>query len=232
MGRAAPRASALRRVISGLGGFDTVRAWTRGAVALGLGAGTGLHDSSTLEGGDGLAAVWSRGPALHSRTRARELMGLSQHELAVGLIADPPSEGDAIEFLYFKMLVEKAGFPSLSTVAGGARQLDRARGFHRATSPHSGFLAWHGAMLPVMAAFDAVVLGPTTVRADSLRDVRARIGAITAAQAGVAMVCAAGDCVRGMPGVTESKDVTRSSLATALMSALEGSHAHRVSNGR
>lgn len=235
LGRGAPRGEALRAVIDRVGGVDAVRAWTRGAVAIGLSTGVRLEDSSGLAGSEELAERWAagsdKGREPLSRERAREVMGLAQEQVVVGLIADPPSEGDASDFVYFKMLVEKAGVPSVTVVQRGAWQLDRARGFHRAMSQEGGFLAWSGAMLPLMAAFDCVVLGPPTVRSDSLRDARARIGAIVAARAGVAMVCASGDCASGMAGVSPSRDSTKSSLATALMAVLGAARKGGVNDG-
>ena len=220
LGRGSPRGGALRRVVDKLGGFDVVRAWTRGAVATGLSSGVRLVDSSGLEESEACAERWAKGAALRSRERAREEMGLADDLVVVGLIADPPSDGDASDFVYFKMLVAKAGVASVTVVQRGAWQLDRARGFHRELSHEGGFLAWNGAMLPLMAAFDGVVLSPPTARSDSLRGARARVAAIVAARAGVPMVCAAGDGVSAMAGVTASKDSTRSSLATALMAML------------
>lgn len=235
LGRTAPRGGALRAVMGAMGGFDVVRAWTRGAVGIGLSSGVRLEDSSGLAGSGELAERWAcgvdGGGAMLSRHRARELMGLAEDLVVVGLIADPPSEGDASDFVYFKMLVEKAGVPSVTVVQRGAWQLDRARGFHRAMSQEGGFLAWHGAMLPLMAAFDGVVLSPPTVRSDSLRDARARIGAIVAARAGVSMVCASGDGASGMAGVVPSRDSTRSSLATTLMAVLGAARKGGVNDG-
>lgn len=122
--------------------------------------GRGLRDAWTAAGASvtGEIALPGRVPAsLRDRAAVRQELGLEPNEVAVLLLADPPTLGDAKRFAHLLGIMEVCGCPAVGLVGDSVTGWPRAARFVRRFGTDWPFIRFQGPWLDALAAADVVV---------------------------------------------------------------------------
>lgn len=167
LGRTALALSGLRRFVRDRGPFDAVQCWTKGIETTARRACGPTARILPLPSAHVLAAAAADSDSRTDRASARITLELDEHDFAVALLADPPSAGDARQFIFLVGLLDIAGTTICGLVDARSASLPRARRFHARAQINWRLLVTRRAIPSLIAACDAaaVVARPTDTHA-------------------------------------------------------------------
>lgn len=101
------------------------------------------------------AAARSRDNAgIHTRRMIRESIGLNDDDIALVMVADPPSDGDAIRFAYLLSLLGVAGKPAVGILSRSSRRTRLAKDAQRVRHMHKPLIIVDEPLASVLPACD------------------------------------------------------------------------------
>ncbi|MCL4742463.1 MAG: hypothetical protein KJZ54_09710 [Phycisphaerales bacterium] len=211
LGRPALALNGLRRFVRDRAPFDAVQCWGADLGTTARRACGPMTRILPVPPAHVLDAAAADGGARADRAAARHALELNDREFVVGLLADPPTTGDARRFIFLIGLLDIAGTTICGLVDARSAWLARARRFHARAQINWRLLVTRRPLASLIAACDAAaVVAPAT-------DPHAPppSGLIAAAHASGVPVVAAANIVQGRLYPDEARAHCAASLGSA-----------------
>ena len=211
LGRPALALNGLRRFVRDRAPFDAVQCWDAGLETTARRACGPTARVLSVPSPGVLAAAAADAGAQTDRADARHALELDEDDFVVALLADPPTTGDARQFIFLIGLLDIAGTTISGLVDARSASLARARRFHARAQINWRLLVARRAVPSLIAACDAAAV---VARATDPHGPPPS-ALIAAAHASGVPVVAAASIVQGRLYPDEARDDCAASLGSA-----------------